>query len=140
MNEAYRPMNIRADNGEAPKTVEEAEVRRREEAMAFSVAEELLRWYPGHPWQVDVTLFTVHLGEKRPGGVQIKLPVVMPPGKGYNIPLGLLRDANSFTKYVREAGGNILERYQIPRGGCSFDHLLAARPSRRLTWKDQVPA
>jgi hypothetical protein len=140
MNEAYRPMKLRPENdNDGPMTVDEADIARRETEMSFAVAEELLKHYPGHPWTVKVKLWR---DENRtlPGGAMISIPVLMPEGKGYNIPLLMLRDANSFVRNIKEAGGHILERYQLPRSGVNFDRLLAVKPTRRLTFRDKVPA
>ena len=117
----------------------DAEKIRAEQAIAYFVADELLRHYPGHPWQVDCTLYTMHRGEKLPGAIQIKLPVIMPEGKSYNIPLRMLRDHNTICALIKRAGGELLERYRLPRSGCSFDHLLAVRPRARLDHTHRVP-
>lgn len=142
MNEAYRPMKLRPDNdNDSPLDLDavEADIARRETEMSFAVAEELLKWYPGHPWTVKVKLW-MNPQRTIPGGAGISLPVLMPEGKNYNIPLVMLRDATSFTKHIREAGGHILERYQLPRSGMNFDRFLSIKPSRRISWREKMPA
>jgi hypothetical protein len=133
-------MKLRPENdNDGPMTVDEAEIARQETEMAFAIAEELLKHYPGHPWTVKVKKWA---NPQRTilGGAMVSIPVLMPEGSGYNIPLVLLRDAHSFVRNVKKAGGEILERYQLPRSGVSFDRLLAIKPTRRLTYKDKVPA
>lgn len=139
MREAYRPMKLSAENDNIVHTADDARVTEIENRKAVAIAEELLRWYPGHPWHVRCKLWA-NVDRTIPGGVLISLPAIMPPNKGYNIPLAHLTTAAEFTARIRNAGGEILERYKLPRSGCSFDHLLAARPKRTLSYKDKVPA
>ena len=74
----------------------------------------LRRFYPGHSWCVEVSI--------QKGGVAISLPVLLGGNWVYFIKGRDLTDAK-----VIEAGGEILERFRLPRGAFELASWLEAR-------------
>jgi hypothetical protein len=107
-------------------------------AMTKRIASTLERHYPGHAWKVMVT----HRG----GVAQIALPILMKPHEGFVLHLSNLYSDPGLKAVVR-AGGDILERYKMPRQAFDLDHFLTARstslfgrkPTPRLLVPDTTP-
>lgn len=87
-------------------------------AMTLRISETLERHYPAHPWMVTVS--------HAQGIAQIKLPLVMKRNQAYILHLDKLAVDPGLRKVVR-AGGEILERYNMPRAGFSLTPFLEAR-------------
>jgi len=101
----------------------QAEIHRREMNVARNVMAELQAAYPTHPWGVRVD------AKGKAKAALIKLPAIMPAQSHYVIPLATLLGGSvaDFKRLVRQAGGEILERYNIPRSGFLADPFLLAR-------------
>lgn len=88
----------------------DGEFARRDLAMCERVLVELNRHYPGHPWLVNVS----HKG----GSVGVKLCYFDRLGRfsrlGYWLPLTLFASELGWRE-VMLAGGELLERYGLPR-------------------------
>jgi hypothetical protein len=74
----------------------------------------LRRVYPGHSWMVDVSV--------QKGGVAISIPVLLGGNWVYFIKGSDLSDWK-----VVEAGGEILERFRLPRGAFELGSWQEAR-------------
>lgn len=100
-----------------------AEIHRREMNVARHVMAELQQSYPGHPWAVRVD------GKGIAKAVLIKLPAIMRARDHYVIPMPMLMRGSigDFQRLVRHAGGELLERFNIPRSGFLVDPFLLAR-------------
>lgn len=101
----------------------QAEIHRREMTVARNVMNVLQRIYPGHPWAVRVD------GKGLAKAVLIKLPAVMRPRDHYIIPMPTLLNGTiaDFRRLVTNAGGEIMERLDIPRSGFLEDPFVLAR-------------
>mgnify|MGYP000514636362 CR=1 FL=1 len=87
-------------------------------ALTMKIAETLERHYPGHPWMVQVSHDS--------GCAFIKLPIVMRSMERYVLHIDKLNMDPSMRAVVR-AGGELLERFNMPRTGFSLDPFLDAR-------------
>ena len=87
-------------------------------ALTMRIAETLERHYPGHPWMVQVSHDS--------GCAFIKLPIVMKSMERYVLHIDKLNMDPALRAVVR-AGGELLERYNMPRTGFSLDPFLSAR-------------
>jgi hypothetical protein len=85
-------------------------------AIAKMVAEDLHTYYRGHFWAVHV--------DSKQGICLITIPVLLGNWK-YKIPLTGLT-----TEMVVRAGGEILERFNIPRSSLDVAAFVAAREKR----------
>jgi hypothetical protein len=70
--------------------------------------------YPGYMWSVEVHLRGAFRGAK------ISLPILIGPSKGYVIPSRFLMSEGSATRAIIRAGGEILERFNVPRSGINL--------------------
>ena len=112
----------------------QAEIHRREMSVASNVMNVLQRHYPGHPWMVRVD------GKGAYKAALINLLAIMRPQDHYVIPIPVLLGGsiNDFRRLVINAGGEIMERFAIPRSGFIEDPFLAGRklhlqaPSRKI--------
>ena len=89
---------------------------------------EIARWtgelldrnYPGHPWFCEVIM-------ARMGGViKMQLRGLMPPDRWYVVKLSDVTSDPGGRRTVLKGAGELLERYNIPRRGFSFDHWKEA--------------
>lgn len=87
-------------------------------ALTKRIAETLERHYPSHPWMVEVS----HAN----GVVFISLPIVMKRNQKFVLHTDNLKVDPGLRAVVR-AGGEILERHNVPRSGFRLDHFLHAR-------------
>jgi hypothetical protein len=82
--------------------------------------EKLNQHYPGHPWLVQVE------GDRFNAVVMIQIMGIMPADRWYLIKFrNLLTDAGG--RMIMKAGGELLERYGMPRHGFSL-----------TAWKDAL--
>lgn len=87
-------------------------------ALTKRIAEKLEQHYPAHPWMVTVT--------HAQGVAMIKLPLVMKRNQAFVLHIDRLGSDPGLRAVVR-AGGEILERYHMPRHGFALDRFLQAR-------------
>lgn len=80
------------------------------------VADVIQRHYPGHGWMIQVS--------HEQGVVMISIPLFMGYNK-YTIYISTINSDPGLRSVVR-AGGEILERYGIPRNNFNVDDFLAA--------------
>lgn len=79
----------------------------------------LRQHYPGHFWFVDCSL--------RRGGVAISIPVLLGGNWVY-----FIRFADLTPAEVMRAGGEILERYRLPRSAFELGSFLEARGNHSI--------
>lgn len=94
----------------------------RDLAMTKRIADTLERYYPGHPWMVQVS----HAS----GIAYIKLPILMGRNQAYILHITTL-NADPSLRCVMRAGGELLEKYKVPRQPFLLDHFLNARDASR---------
>lgn len=87
-------------------------------ALTARVAAVLETHYSGHPWRVMV--------DHKQGVVLISLPLVMPKNRHYVLHIEALK-TDPALRAVMRAGGELLERYNVPRSGFSLTPFLEAR-------------
>lgn len=87
-------------------------------ALSKRVFATLQQHYPFHTWNVEVN----HAG----GIVKIRLDVVMPKSRWFVLHIARLASDPGLRSVIR-AGGDLLERYNLPRRAFHLDHFLAAR-------------
>lgn len=92
-------------------------------ALTMRIAEKLEAHYPAHPWMVQVS--------HKSGCAFIALPLVMKRNEKYVLHIDKLKMDPSLRAVVR-AGGELLERHNIPRAGFALDHFLTARQAGPL--------
>ncbi len=90
-----------------------------EQWVATKIFEDLERHYPGHNWHV--------LCDLEKGGVAIGLPTLMAFNDVYWI---RMRDLTPVQ--VARAGGELLERYRLPRGRFELGSFLEAREKHSI--------
>gem|GEM_PF-5874365 len=94
----------------------------RNMAMCRECLRLLSEFYPGYDWEVTA--------DYDQGVVMIALPLLMGGTFKYVIHIDAVATANDMTKRVREAGGNILERFRLSRKGLimpEYQDALAKR-------------
>lgn len=94
----------------------------RDLALTKRMAEVLERHYPGHPWMVQVS--------HAQGIAYIKLPILMSRNQAYILHIDRMAMDPSL-RCVMRAGGELLEKYQVPRTTFLLDHFLNAREAKR---------
>lgn len=87
-------------------------------ALTKRIADVLERHYPQHPWMVEVS--------HAQGVAYISLPIIMRRNQRFVLHVDRLKSDPSLRAVVR-AGGEILERHNVPRSGFRLDHFLNAR-------------
>jgi len=112
-----RPRRLLEQKVEAPltgddRTAYELWVARR----AFALLDAA---YPGHLWLVDCDLAK--------GGVAISIPVLMGSNWVY-----FIRMADLEPRKVIMAGGELLERYRLPRGAIRPEQFVEARDTHSI--------
>ena len=125
-----RQVKITGDHDETldlsdPKNME---IHRREMEVARAVMTVLQQHYPGHPWAVRVD------AKGKYKAVMIKLPAIMRAQDHYVLPFPLLLGGTigDFNRRVIAAGGEIMERFNIPRSGFREDPFVLARNAHIL--------
>lgn len=94
----------------------------RDLALTKRMAEVLERHYPGHPWMVQVS--------HAQGVAYIKLPILMKRNQAYILHIDRMAMDPSL-RCVMRAGGELLEKYSVPRSQFLLDHFLTARDVSR---------
>jgi hypothetical protein len=112
-----RPTRLLEQKVEAPQTGEDRTAQ--ELAVAKAVFDTLEAAYPGHFWFVDCDLAK--------GGVCIAIPILMGGNWVFFIRLPDLND-----RMVVMAGGEVLERYRLARGGMRPDQFVDARDKHSI--------
>lgn len=84
------------------------------------VGELLDREYPGHPWYCEVKMW------KDGGLLQIQLRGLMPADRWAVCHLSNMAGDPSGRRTVLAKAGELLERYNIPRGAFSIDDWIGA--------------
>jgi hypothetical protein len=107
-----RPTRLLEQKVEAP--ADGADRTAQELAIAKTVFDTLERAYPGHLWFVDCDFSR--------GGVAIAIPVLMGGNWVFFIRMADLDD-----RMVAMAGGEVLERYRLARGGMRPEQFVEAR-------------
>lgn len=92
-------------------------------ALTKRIAETLERHYPSHPWMVEVS--------HAQGVAYISLPIVMKRNRKFVLHTDRLK-ADPGLRAVVRAGGEILERHNVPRSGFRLDHFLRARAANPI--------
>lgn len=87
--------------------------------VARRTTELLERAYPGHPWLVEA--------DSGKGVVTLSLPILMGGNWVY-----LIKWADLTPARVVAAGGEVLERYRLPRGRFDLSRFLEARDRHSL--------
>lgn len=85
-------------------------------AMTKKCADVLERNYPGHPWMIEAS--------HKQGVVFISIPIFTGRNK-YVVHISVLKSDPGLRHIVR-AGGEILERFNIPRQSFSVDQYVGA--------------
>ena len=100
--------------------------------IAKNITEILQHFYPGHFWMVHV--------DARQGIAYLKIPTLMPKSHCYNIHLHRVSGPNDLARVVKQFGGEILERFNIPRSGIDIPAYCAARATKTLrSYKQAMP-
>ncbi len=92
-------------------------------ALTKRIAEMLERHYPSHPWMVEVS--------HAQGVAFISLPIIMRRNQRFVLHTDRLKSDPGLRAVIR-AGGEILERHNVPRSGFRLDHFLHARAANPL--------
>lgn len=119
---ARQPQQIKLSEASAGKVLAPAEERFGSDVLAI-----LEQHYPTHFWRVEVD-FSQQLG-------WFYIPILMGPTAKYFLHLNLITSVNDLRNEVVKGGGEILERFGIPRAGLDFGlaQFLDARANKRLT-------
>jgi hypothetical protein len=88
-------------------------------AAAKAVRRILDQAYPGHDWEV--------VADSAQGYVAFRIPALMGGNWAY-----LIRAKDVTPEAVRKGGGELLERYRLPRGKFDLDRFLAARAEHSI--------
>lgn len=105
--------------------------KKRELEVAEAMFRKLMEHYPGHFWTTEVNM--------RQGIAQIKIKHLMTAGHGYIIKLKDLWSDPGMMCVVR-GGGEILERYKIPRSTFDLSAFLEAKYQPHVRFRGEVPA
>lgn len=110
------------------------QMREAEKMFCKKIGDALSRMYPGHLWAVKVHIDT------KTAGASISLPILMGPSKVYAMPLTAIVGENDLLARVKQAGGEILERFKIPRAGLDVAAFLHARDTMQIrSSRDRMP-
>jgi hypothetical protein len=120
---AGQPLRVKT-YGERAGRSGEAQAVPGEVAMCKAMARILFAHYPGHPWSVEV--------HAEQGYAFITIPPLLGANYGYILHLDKIDTQDSFVQGVKEAGGNLLERFSIPRSSIDIAHYLALEQKHPL--------
>lgn len=135
-------LSMRSDRGYTLKARYDHQLERDEQDpaaradvfLAKHIGERLNHWYPGHAWFVEVS----HVS----GIAKISIPLVMGPDRAFVLHIKAIHSDPSMS-LVMKAGGEILERYKMPRAGFDTADFMAAikkyAPLGRPRTSDSVP-
>jgi hypothetical protein len=104
------------DAGDEPRPDPYAAADTRLSLRVFAI---LKKHFPNHPWKAEA--------EHAQGIIQISIPPLMGPITSI-INMDDVRNHYELEKLVRDAAGEIIERYRIPPGLEGFLEAAAARP------------
>lgn len=110
---------------------ENAERVANESVMARDIVELLNFYYPGHAWEVTV--------DSRQGGAQLRIAVLMTGTQCFFMRFDDIATAADFRRTVRNAGGELLERFKIPRSAFDLNAYIEARPKAVFHHNQKVP-
>lgn len=102
-----------------------------ESNMAQRIVERLQFLYPGHAWECTV--------DSRTGGVQLRIAVLMTGPHCYFFGFDDIATENGFNRWVQEAGGNLLERFKIPRSTFDLPAYMDAEKRAVFHINQKVP-
>ncbi len=133
MKARFQPGHVKLDPDGLNEEGEAADPRHLwHAAIAKRVGEHLEIHYPGHPWRVECPV-----GQ---GIVRIQLPIFM---RRYWMVIKLHElDTDPGLRSITRAGGEILERYQLPRASfdlCNFLALKKRAPQIHLCANGWIP-
>lgn len=111
-----------------------AALAKREVETAKVIGDVLFASYPGHMWAVHVDLHGKYKG------ATVHLPVLMPAHQKYAIPIRYLGTLNDIMRVTKRAGGEILERYNVPRSGLKFENSAFLEARAKARFRREVPA
>jgi hypothetical protein len=127
-----RPIVVRSDLAPAPgRNLVRTEARfvpsgdgsraraRTDIAAARAVRRILDVAYPGHDWEV--------VADSRQGYVAFRIPALMGMNYAY-----LVKGKDLTPAAVLKGGGELLERYRLPRGKFNLDRFLEAREKHSI--------
>lgn len=103
-------------------------------ALMKAVAFVINKYYPGHPWKVEVS--------HAQGVIFLSIPVLMGATNKYVIPIKMVKNAMDLRRHVMQQAGEILERYELPRNAFSRDEFcraVEAVPMHRRGFHGYVP-
>jgi hypothetical protein len=122
----WTPDSFSLDAGHDPH--KEADARLCERTL-----EVLQRHYAGHQWKIE--------SDARQGILKIQIHALMGDTLHYVILLDNVESVTAFDVAVMKAGGEILERYGLPRGPMELDKFLESRAAtpNRPGVKDPIP-
>lgn len=112
--DGYLPGSLRS--ADPDKSLKDDPYAAADAELAQKIYSVVNRYYPNHPWKI--------ISNIEQGIVQINLPLFMGINY-YVIKVSHLKNDPSL-KLVKNACGEILERYQIPRQGFDRDHFQTA--------------
>lgn len=95
-------------------------------AITKKIGAKLEQHYPCQPWLVEV--------DSAQGVAFISLPIIMRRNQRYCLHLSTIGSDPGLRCVVR-AGGELLERHNVPRAGFQIDHFLAARNANPMNRK-----
>lgn len=102
-----------------------------EASFAKEIVVRLQHHYPGHAWECAV--------DARHGGAQLRIAILMTGPQCYFMRFDDLATVNEFNRRVRDAGGELLERFRIPRSTFDINAYVAARPKAVFHQNMKVP-
>lgn len=124
MSERNRPMQMQGEADmcgvDAATYAAAMECVLKEQELAKTMAELLQKFYPGYPWEVRC--------EAERAAIMFRLPI-MPPNVFFIAPFrNVLASPNDMERVAKFGGGELLERFDLSRGGIDFSQFEAARP------------
>jgi hypothetical protein len=104
-----------------------------EKTLGSDILTILEQHYPSHFWRVVVDIAQ--------GIAHVSIPILMGPVAKYILHLDRILSVPDLKRAVVTAGGEILERWKIPRGGLDLglSEFLSARERRLILPSDPMP-
>ena len=110
---------VRVEARFVPSGAGSRERARTDIATARAVRRVLDTAYPGHDWEV--------VADSGQGYVAFRIPALMGANYAY-----LIKGRDLTPEAVVKGGGELLERYRLPRGRFNLDRFLAARAEHSI--------
>ena len=126
-------MEIRYEDpslGDVDELTKPDEFRAIDEALCAEIGRWLVKWYPKH-----YAIFSARV-DHRPnvGIVEIKIPRLMGASNVYAIPTAAMQAGpNAFHNLMKEATGQLLERFRLSRGR-GFDDAAFIEAASKVPW------